>query len=68
MSMKLTDNDLLANMNAYSVHELEENVLSLNKKIMLATQKLTAEFCAKYILDMDIASGSASRICHAWWR
>ena len=56
--MKLTDNDLLDNMNAYSVHELEENVLSLNKKIMLATQKLTAEFCAKYILDMDIAGGS----------
>ncbi len=58
MSVKLSDNDLLDNMNAYSVRELEENVLSLNKKIMLATQKLTAEFCAKYILDMDIDSGS----------
>ena len=58
MSVKLSDNDLLDNTNAYSVRELEENVLSLNKKIMLATQKLTAEFCAKYILDMDIDSGS----------
>ena len=25
---------------------------------MLGTQKLTAEFCVKYILDMDIESGS----------
>ena len=32
MSVKLSDNDLLDNTNAYSVRELEENVLSLNKR------------------------------------
>ena len=30
----------------------------LNKKIILFTQILTAEFCVKYILDLDIDSGS----------
>lgn len=56
--MILTDNKLLANPNKYSIEELEQNINNLNKKILLATQKLTVEFCIKYILDLDIDNGS----------
>ena len=54
----LTDDDLLMNYCKYSIEELERNIKNLNKKILLATQHLTAEFCVKYILDMDIDNGS----------
>ena len=37
---------------------LERNVGKLDKKILLATQTLNAEFCIKYIWDPDIESGS----------
>jgi len=53
----LTDDDLLNNYK-YSIEELEKNIKNLNKKILLVTQHLTAEFCVKYILDMDIDNGS----------
>jgi len=56
--MNLTDDQLLANPNTYPINLLELNVRNLNKKILLATQKLTAEFCIKYILDLDIDNGS----------
>jgi hypothetical protein len=56
--MNLTDDQLLANPNTYSINLLELNIRNLNKKILLATQKLTAEFCIKYILDLDIDNGS----------
>ena len=56
--MNLTDDQLLANPNTYSINLLEQNIHNLNKKILLATQKLTAEFCIKYILDLDIDNGS----------
>ena len=54
----MIDDDLLKNKNYYSISELEENIKYLNKKILLATQKLTIDFCIKYILDMDIDNGS----------
>ena len=52
--MNVTDDQLLANPNTYSINLLEQNIHNLNKKILLATQKLTVEFCIKYILDLDI--------------
>ena len=56
--MILYDDDLLQHHNTYSETQLEENITRLNKKIMLATQKLTSNFCVQYILDMDIDNGS----------
>ena len=56
--MSLTDNNLLNNPNKYSIKELEKNINNLNKKILLSTQKLSVEFCIKYILDLDINNGS----------
>jgi hypothetical protein len=56
--MNVTDDQLLANPNTYSINLLEQNIHNLNKKILLATQKLTVEFCIKYILDLDIDNGS----------
>ena len=44
--------------NKYQIDILERNVDKLDKKIMLATQELTAEFCIKYIWDPDTDSGS----------
>jgi len=56
--MNLTDDQLLANPNKFPINILEQNIHNLNKKILLATQKLTVEFCIKYILDMDMDNGS----------
>ena len=56
--MSLTDNNLLNNPNKYSNEELEKNINNLNKKILLSTQKLSVEFCIKYILDLDINNGN----------
>ena len=55
-SYKINNNDLL--QNKYDLNIIEENILHLNKKILLCTQKLTANFCIKYILNLDIDSGS----------
>jgi hypothetical protein len=52
----LNDFDLMTNQ--YSMELLEKNIDNFNKKILLRYQKLNAEFCMKYILDMDIESGS----------
>ena len=48
---KITCLDLLKNRNYYSIAELEQNIDHLQIKIILHTQKLTADFCAQYILD-----------------
>jgi len=51
----ITNSDLL--YTKYPIDILEKNINKLNKKGLLCTQKLTAEFCVKYILNLDIASG-----------
>lgn len=55
--MLVTNSDLLANKNKYSIEILENNIEFLDEKILLATQILTPEFCVKYILDLDIEGG-----------
>jgi hypothetical protein len=55
--MKLTNTDLIQNRYKYSIESLEENIAHLDKKIILSTQNLTSEFCAKYIYDGDIIGG-----------
>ena len=42
----------------YDLFTLERNVNKLDKKILLATQVLSAEFCIKHIWDPDTESGS----------
>ena len=52
----ITNNDLLNNK--YDEAVLAENMNHLNKKRILNTQKLSEEFCAKYIFCMsDIDDG-----------
>jgi hypothetical protein len=46
----ITNNDLLHNK--YDESRLAENMDHLNKKRILNTQKLSEEFCAKYIFCM----------------
>ena len=36
----------------------------LNKKVVLNTQHLTAHFCVRFILDMDIECGSEDSYCY----
>jgi len=45
----LTDEDLLHN--SYTIAELEASIDNLSVKYLLNYQILTAEFCAKYILN-----------------
>lgn len=42
----------------YDLLTLERNVKKLDKKILLATQVLSAEFCINHIWDPEIESGS----------
>ena len=42
----------------YDIEVLERNLEKLDKKILLATQVLTADFCIKYIWDPETDSGS----------
>ena len=49
----LTDHDLIANKNKYSIEILIENIDSLSLKTILYSQKLTADFCNKYIILND---------------
>ena len=68
--MKVTNTDLLKNKYKYSIEILEENIVEnhLDEKILLATQKLTPEFCVKYILDLDIEGGGEESYIypHLW--
>jgi hypothetical protein len=52
----LTDSDLCNE--TYSLDILKKNINNLNKKVVLSTQKLTAQFCVKFILDTAIESGN----------
>lgn len=54
--MKITNKDL--RKHKYSKNSLIKNIVNLNHKTILATQHLDADFCIKYILDMDINSGN----------
>jgi hypothetical protein len=47
--MKITCFDLYKNK--YNIDDLIENLKNLEIKIILQTQTLTADFCAKYVLD-----------------
>ena len=49
MTELLIDDDL--RYNKYSIAKLEENIDRLTNKMLLCTQRLTAEFCVKYILS-----------------
>jgi len=51
----ISDSDLCNE--TYSLDILKKNINTLNKKVVLSTQKLTAQFCIKYILDTAIVSG-----------
>ena len=55
--MRVTNTDLLANRNKYSIDILEKNIAHLDEKILLVTQTLISEFCVKYILDLNIEGG-----------
>jgi hypothetical protein len=54
--MQINNSDLTKRQ--YTMEELEKNINNLDAKRLLLTQKLTLEFCKKYILDMDIDNGS----------
>ena len=43
--------------NKYSIDILEKNIMNLSGKTLLNTQYLTAEFCAKYILNDNYYEG-----------
>jgi len=51
--------DIITNSNLrqykYSIEELEKNIDNLNMKTIVNTQKLTVEFCVKYILNENYA-------------
>lgn len=49
---KIIQNKDLKN-NQYSIGELVENIDNLDLRTILGTQKLTADFCAKYILTTN---------------
>ena len=64
--MKITNDDLINNPNKYTLYELEDNLGSLDKKIILSTQKLTPDFCVRYILDVDMNTDIEDKlICDA---
>jgi hypothetical protein len=52
----LTDSDLCNE--TYSLYILKKHIDNLNKKVVLSTQKLTAQFCVRFILDTAIESGN----------
>ncbi len=43
--------------NKYQLDILERNIMNLSGKSLLNTQYLTAEFCAKYILNDNYSEG-----------
>lgn len=54
--MIINNNDL--RKNKYCTNDLRKNILNLNPKTILATQHLDADFCIKYILDIETDSGN----------
>ena len=53
--MKITNFDLQTQQFNFTI--LEDNIKELDCKIVLRTQKLTADFCVRYILNIDLESG-----------
>lgn len=53
---KISDSDLCNTK--YSIDVLTKYFHSLNTNVVLKTQKLTAQFCVKYILDSPIEPGN----------
>jgi len=49
----LSDHDLIANKYSYSVDILEKNIDGLSLSTIIFTQKLTPDFCVKYIILND---------------
>ena len=49
--MSLSNDDIAKNK--YSIEELEKNIRPLSMTMLVNYQILTADFCAKYILDED---------------
>lgn len=45
----------LLRRNKYSIEELEKYINHLNMKVLVNTQKLTIDFCVKYVLNEDFA-------------
>ena len=58
MEKPLFNRDLINNPKKYSMDILAKNMTTLSKTTILHTQIVDADFCAKYILDVDIDSGS----------
>lgn len=52
--MIITNEDL--QNNNYEIDVLIKNILILDSRILLKTQKLTGEFCKKYILNPEYIS------------
>ena len=52
---EITNQDLYKNK--YELSILEKNIMNLSGKTLLTTQHLTAEFCAKYILNDNYYEG-----------
>jgi hypothetical protein len=52
----ISDSDLCNE--TYSLDVLKKNINNLNKKVVLSTQHLTAQFCVKFILDTAIEPGN----------
>lgn len=59
---KITEYDLCNQK--YGIDVLTKYFHSLNTKVVLKTQDLTAQFCVKYILDTPIESGNKSSGCY----
>lgn len=59
ITMNVTNTDLIYNNYKYSIEVLEQNIVKnrLDPKILVTTQKLTPEFCAKYIYYGNIEGG-----------
>ena len=55
---EITNQDLYKNK--YELSILEKNIMNLSGKTLLSTQYLTAEFCAKYILNDNYYEGVES--------
>jgi hypothetical protein len=53
---KINEEDLYKQQ--FPIEILEKYIHKLNKKRVINTQKLTADFCVKYLLDNNIDSGS----------
>lgn len=57
MSKHITITNADLNASQYSIEILKKNIGNLSGKTILHTQYVTAEFCAKYILNDDYSEG-----------